>query len=107
MIDAARIGAKETSAMDRDDLEIGMALKHAVEDEIVQRDRSLQWIADDVVEVEAREASRLGEAVGVNEHDGAEFLGPPPERRESGVGEFSAGDIGENLHALELELRHA
>ncbi len=79
MVDAARIAAQKATAVDRNDLEIGVPLKHAIEDEIVQRDRGLQRVADDVVEVEAGEASRLGEAIGMNEHHRAEFLGLLPE----------------------------
>src|SRR5262249_43872262 len=103
MVDAARISPQKAATVDRDDLDIGVPLEHAVEDEIVQRDRGIERITDDVVEVEARKASRLGEAVGMDEHDCAELLGLLPERRESGVRELFAGYIGENLHAFELE----
>ena len=37
----------------------------------------------------------------------AELLGLLPERRESGIGQLPAGDVGENLDALEAELAHA
>jgi len=84
-----------------------MAFKHAVEDEIVQRDRGLQRIADDIVEIEAGKPPCLGEAVGMDEHDRAEFLGLLPERRKGRIGEFLAGHVSQYLHALELERRHA
>ena len=107
VVDAARIGAEKAAAMDRDDLQVGMAFEHAVEDEVVQRDRGLERIADDVVEIEAAETLCLREPHRMNEHDGAELLGLLPERRERRFGQFLAVDVGENLHALELELLHA
>ena len=84
-----------------------MALQHAVEDQVVQRNRRLQRIADDVVEIEAGEAPGVREAVGVDHDQHAEFLGLLPERREGGIGQLAAGDIGQDLHALEAELADA
>ena len=43
----------------------------------------------------------------MDHHQCVEFLGLLPERRERRIGQFLAGDIGENLDALELELLHA
>ena len=84
-----------------------MALQHAVEDQVVQRDGGLERIADHVVEVEARQALGLGEAVGMDHHQRAELLGLLPERREGRIGQFLAGHVGQDLDALELELLHA
>src|SRR5215470_14468888 len=92
--------------MDRDDLEIRMALKHAIEDEIVQRDRGLQRIADDIVKIEAGKAPRLGETVRMDNHDRAEFLSLLPERCEVRIGQFLAGHVGQYLHAFELKRRY-
>ena len=107
VIDAAGIGAEIAAAVHGEDLQVGMALEHAVEDQVVQRDRGLERIADDVVEVEAGEPLGLGEAVGMDHHQRAELLGLLPERREGRIGQFLAGDVGEDFDALELELLHA
>ena len=58
MVDAARVAGQIAAAVHGQDLQVGMPLQHAVEDQVVQRDRRLQRIADDVVEVEARAAAR-------------------------------------------------
>ncbi|MEJ1975040.1 MAG: hypothetical protein WDN49_02280 [Acetobacteraceae bacterium] len=57
-----------------------MPLQHAVEDQVVQGDRRLERIAEDVVEVEPAEPLRLGKAVRVDQHHGAQGLGSLPER---------------------------
>ena len=101
MIDAARIGGEIAAAVHRENLQIRVALQHAVEDQVVQRDRGLERIADDVVEIEAGEPLGLGEAVGMDHHQRAELLGLLPERREGRIGQFLAVDVGEDLHALE------
>ena len=101
MIDAARIGAEITAAMHGENLEVRMPLEDAVEDQVVQRDRGVERIADHVVEVKARETLRLGETVRVDQHQRAEFLGFLPERRESRIGQLLAVDVGEDLDALE------
>src|SRR5262245_52907570 len=56
MIDAARISTEVTATMSSQDLQPGMALEHSVEDQIVQRQRGIERIADHVVEIEAGEA---------------------------------------------------
>ncbi len=43
----------------------------------------------------------------MDHHQRAELLGLLPERREGGIGQLLAGDVGEDFDALELELLHA
>ena len=43
----------------------------------------------------------------MDHHQRAELLGLLPERRKGRIGQFLAGDIGEDFDALELELLHA
>ena len=107
MVDAPGIAAEIAAAVHGEDLQLGVTLEHAVEDQVVQGQRSLERIADDVVEVEARQPLALGEAVGMDDDQRAELLGLLPERRKGRVGQFTAGDIGENFDALELERLHA
>ncbi len=103
VIDAARIGAEIAAAVHGKNLQVRMALEHAVEDEVVQRQRGLERVADDVVEIEAREALALREAVRMQQHERAELLRLLPERRKGRIGQFAARHVGQNLHALELE----
>ncbi len=53
MVDPPGIGTEIATAMHGEDPEVRVAFQHAVENQIVQGDRRLQRIADDVVEVEA------------------------------------------------------
>src|SRR4051812_32142542 len=103
MIDAARIGAEIAAAMHRENLQVRMALEHAVEDQVVQRDRGLERIADRVAEREAREPFAFGEAGWMEHDERVELLGLLPERLERGVGQLASGDVGEDLRALEAE----
>ena len=103
VVDAARIGAEIAAAVHGEDFQLRVAFEHAVEDQIMQRDRRLQRIADDVVEIKARQARRLGETVGMNHHQRAEFFRLFPERREGRIGQFLAGDVGQNLDPGETE----
>ena len=107
MVDAARIGAEIAAAMHGENFQFRMPFEHAVEDQVVQSERRFERIADDVVEIKARQALALGEAVRMDDDQRAELLGLLPERREGRIGQFLAGDVGENLDALELERLHA
>ena len=107
MVDASRIGAEIAAAVCGENTEPGMTFEHAVKDQVVQRHRRVERIADHVVEVKARETLRLGEAGRMDEHQRVELLGLLPERREGRIGQFLAVDVGENLDALDAELLHA
>ena len=56
VIDAARIAAEIAAAVHGEDLQVRVALQHAVEDQVVQRDRGIERVADHVGEIEPREA---------------------------------------------------
>src|SRR6516165_2092987 len=64
MVDAPGISAKISAAMHRQDLEPGMTLEHAIEYQIMQRDRRLQRIADNIVEVKACQPGRAVKPLG-------------------------------------------
>src|SRR5262249_59625164 len=99
--------AEIAAAVHGQDLEPGMAREHAVEDEIMQRERRLERIADHIVEIEPRQALCLGETVGMDHDERAELLGLLPERRERRIRQLAAADIGQDLGALEAKLLHA
>ena len=107
MIDAAGIGRQITAAVHRQYLQVGVAFEHAIENEIVKRNRGLERIADDIVEIEAREPLGLGEAVGMDDHERTELVGLLPERRVVRLREFLACNIGEDLDAFHCERLHA
>ena len=103
VIDAAGIGRQVTAAVHRENLQLGMPFEHAVEDQIMQRDGGLERVANHVVEIEAREPSAFGEAVGMNDDERAERLGRLPERRVLRLREFVARHVGQDLGALHAE----
>src|SRR5581483_2493352 len=83
MIDPAGISTEVAAAMDGEDFEPRMALKNAIKNQIMQRDRRLQRITDDVVKIKPRQPRGFGEAVGMDHHQNAELFGFSPEWRES------------------------
>ena len=83
MINAAGIGGEITAAVHSKDFEVGMALKHAVEDKVVQRDAGIERIADDVVEVITAQPIGVRKSVGMKDDQHAELLGLGPERAQT------------------------
>src|SRR6185437_10169161 len=69
VIHARGIGGQEAAAMGHADLEPRIGIEHAAEDEMADRDRRVQGIADDVDEVMVAEAASLAEAVGMHEDE--------------------------------------
>ena len=53
MIYSPGIATQISATVDREDFQIGMAFEHAVEDEVVQGESSLQRIAHDIVEMKS------------------------------------------------------
>ena len=103
MVDPARIGAEIAAAVHGENFKPGMPFEHAVKNQIMQRDRGLERIADDVVEIKALKARGLGEAVGVDHHQNAKLFGLLPERREGRIGQLLAVYIGEDFDAGEAK----
>src|SRR5436190_22666416 len=103
MIDAAAVAGQITAAVYREYLQVGMPLQHAVENEIVESDRGLQRIADDIVEIEARQSFPIGEAVRMDDDERAKLLGFFPERRILRLGELASANIGQDFGAFHPE----
>ena len=53
VFDASAVAAKIAATMNGEQFEIGVTLEDPVEDEVVQRQRRLEWVADNIVEIEA------------------------------------------------------
>src|SRR5689334_24048752 len=72
--------AREISASVRgDDLKARVTIEHPTEDEMRQRDRRLEGLADDVAQVVRADTLPERGAEWMNEHDGTEFFGRRPE----------------------------
>src|SRR5438477_2768578 len=90
------------------DLEAWEAVDRRLEDQMRQRDRGFERVADRVGE-EARtgEPARRLQFAGaerVHENEHAQFFALGPERVEFGVGQFLAGDAAGNPDAAEAEV---
>ena len=106
MIDPSGIRAEIASTMHCQQLQIRMAIEYTVEDQIVERKRCFERIADDVVEVEAGKALTFGKTVRMDHHQRAELFRLCPEWSEVGIGKFAAGDIREDLGAFQPKSAH-
>ena len=92
--------------MDSHEFQVREPRERSAEDQVVQRQRGLQRISDHVVEVEMRQALALRKAVGMKHDERAELFGSGEERPINRVRQFLAVDIGEDLDALQFQMRH-
>lgn len=93
VVHAAGICAQIPSAVNGENLQIGMPLEHAVEDEIMQSQRRLEGIADHIVELEAGKTLAFGKPIRMDDDEGSEFFGLGPEGGERRVRQLAPGDI--------------
>ena len=105
------VGATEergqvAAAVRGDDPQVRMPVEHAREDEVRQRDRVLDRLADRVREVVAVEPLVEAAAERVQEHDRVELLGARPERLEPLVRELDVARERRELDAREPVLDH-
>ena len=107
VVHARRVVAHVAAAVRGDDLQPRVALQHAAEDDVRERDRGVERIADDVGEEVLRETPRLGESARVQEDDGPERLGPGPEPVKALVAEIDAANVGADLQPAETQSLHA
>src|SRR5580698_8249242 len=107
VIDAARVTTKIAATVYGKNLEFGVALQDAIEDQVVQSQRRLERIADNIVEIEPLKTFRVGEAIGMQHHQHAEFFRLFPEWRKGRIRQLLAGDIGDHLKAGKAQLPDA
>jgi hypothetical protein len=90
-------------------LQLGIALHHAVEDEMASRHRGLQRVADDVVEVVIEQPLALGVAGGMHEDDHVELLHLGKEffQAEPAIGELRAIHVAVDLDPAQAQGFHA
>ena len=90
------------------DLQAGKAVERAFEDQVRQRDRGLQWIADRVGQKAAavQPAARLerARAQRMHEDQDAQLLALGPERMEPRIGQLLVADAAADTDAAEAEL---
>ncbi len=75
VIRSAAVARQIAAAVRGHDLQAGMAIQHAAEDEMGQRNRRLERLSDDVAEIVRAQALAERRAKWVDEHDRAELLG--------------------------------
>ena len=94
MVGAVGVGGQVAAAVRGDHLEPGKLVERALEDQVRQRDRGVERIADGVAEpaVAGEPLGELRRALRMDEQRHAQLLGLGPDRMELGIGEFLAGD---------------
>ena len=92
-------GGQVPASVRGDNLQSGMTVENAREDEMRERDGILGGLADRVREVEAVEPLVEAAAERVQKDDGLEFHGAGPERLESFVGELDVCGERRDLNA--------
>ena len=102
VVDPARISAEISAAMHGKQLQVRMAFKYPIEDEIMKRKSCFEGIADHVIEIVAGETPAFGEAIRMNDDERPKLLGLFPERRVLRRRKFGSGDISEHLGALHV-----
>ncbi|TDN00919.1 hypothetical protein CEE86_12655, partial [Lactobacillus crispatus] len=66
MVDPPGIAGQVAAAMHRHQLQVGKARQRSAEDQVVQRQRGFERVADHVVEIEMGEAVAMGKSVGMH-----------------------------------------
>src|SRR5262249_21903350 len=91
------------------DLQPGIAIEGALVDEVGQRERRLERVANRVLEPAVAEEARnqLFRADRMDEDEAAELLGLGPHGMEPGVGELDALDATADRDATQAELLEA
>src|SRR5207237_8360229 len=109
VIRARRIGGQVSAAMGGADLEAGKAVERALEDQVGERERRLERVADGVLQpaVAPQAALQLGGALRMNEDQHAELLRPGPEGMELPVRQLCAVHAATDAGAAQAELPHA
>ena len=77
-----------------------MAFKHAIKNQVMQRDGGLERIADDIIEVKAAQPIGFSKSVWMNNNQYAKLLGLVPERGETWVRKLAAGHVSQNCTPL-------
>src|SRR6266436_8287239 len=101
VIDPAGIAGKIATAMHCHQLQIGEARQRSGKDQVVKRERGIEWISQDIVEIEMSQSFAMGESVWMHHNERPELLGLRKERPEFWIGQFLAIDIGQDLDALQ------
>src|SRR6266581_388779 len=104
---ARGVGGQVASAVGRADLEAGEAVERSLEDQVRERDRGVERIADDVAQTAVASQPLLesrGSPLRMDENQAAELLRLRPERMKPGVGQLLACDVGADRAAAQAEL---
>ena len=80
----------EAAAMHHDEIELGMPLQHAAEDQARRRDGGVERIADQVAEIIGAQPIGAGDIAGMDHHEGVELGRGRPERLEARIVEILA-----------------
>ncbi len=86
MIDPPRVAGKVPTAMHGHQLQIGKTRERSRKNQVVKRERCIERIAENIVEIEMGQALAMGESVRMHHDERAELLGLGKEGAEFRIG---------------------
>ncbi len=107
VVHSAPIPRQISAAMCHAELETGVAVEHAFENQVTESDGRFNRVADDVVEIMFGQALPVGEAERVEEQQNAEFFCGGKEGAEFGGREFLTVDVAADLDPAQAKIVHA
>src|SRR4051812_33574712 len=99
MVHPAEIEGEVAAAVDDEDAQLRMPIEHAAEDEVTDRDRLLERLADRVDHEEWPEPPPVGEAEGMDHERHVEAHEPAVERIEARVRQLELVHMRVDLEA--------
>ena len=103
---AAALIGNEAAGMHHDEIERGITLHHAAEDQARRGNGGVERIADQVVEIIRAQPVGAGDIAGMDHHEGVELGGGRPDRLEARIVEILAVDVRGDHGAMQPELAH-
>jgi hypothetical protein len=99
VIDAPDQDRQRATRMRQVDVQVGVAVEHAAEDQVARGDRGVERIAEQIGEIEALHALATDGLQRMQEHRQAELLDPREDRLEGRIVEIAVVDVGAHVDA--------
>src|SRR5216684_7013778 len=93
VINPPRVAGKIAAAVYGHQFQIGEARQRSRKDQVVKRERRIQRISENIVEIEMGQTLAMGKSVRMHHDERSELLGPCKERPEFRIGQFLTVDV--------------